>query len=143
MQRADTKRRVRVAMCRGLLRCVTVFMRVDVDVAISVVLVFVRVNIVFKRATQRPQTDSEQHHADESFAPSGNPFHGNHVFQREQQHSHKRDARRVTQAPTRARQPSSARTTHRQRSHSRQMVRPSPDVNRPGDESCESGDDDG
>ena len=84
MQRADTKRRVRVAMCRGLLRCVTVFMRVDVDVAISIVFMFVCVNIIFERTTQCPQTDAEQHHADEPFAPGGNPFHGNHVFQREQ-----------------------------------------------------------
>lgn len=143
MQRAYAERRVRVPMRGRLLWRVTVFMRVDVNMAISLVFVFVRVNIVFQRTFQCPQTDAEQHHAHEPFAPSGNPFHRNHVLECEQQQSHKRDARRMTQAPTRSRQPCRARTTHRQWRDRRQMIRPRPDMHRPGDESCESGDDDG
>ena len=85
MQSADAERRVRVAMRGRLLRRVTVFVRVDVNMAISVVFMFVRVDIIFQRKFQCPQTDAEQHHAHEPFAPSGNPFHRNHVLQREQQ----------------------------------------------------------
>lgn len=143
MQRADTKRRMRVTMRGRLLWLVTVSVRVDVNMAISVVFMFVCVDIVFERAAQRPQTDAEQHDAHESFAPSGNPFNRNHVLQREQQQPHKRDARRVTQAPTRTRQPRRLRTAHRQWRDCGQMIRPRPDVNRSSDESRECCDDDG
>ncbi len=143
MQRADAECRVRVPMRGRLLRRVTMFVRVDVNMAISVVFMFVRVDIVLQRTTQCPQTDAEQHHTHEPFAPSGNPFHRNHVLQREQQQPHERDTRRMTQAPTRARQPRSTRATHRQWCDCREMIRPCPDVNRPGDESRECCDDDG
>ena len=143
MQCADAECRVCVPMRGRLLRRVTMFVRVDVDVAISVVFVFVRVNIIFQRSVQCPQTDAKQHHAHESFAPSGNPFHRYNVLQSEQQQPYERDARRMSQTPTRTRQPRSTRTTHRQRSHSREMIRSCPDVNRPGDEPCECSDDDG
>ena len=142
MQCADAKCRVCVPMRGRLLRRVTVFVRVDVDVAISVVFVFVRVDIVLQGEFQRPQTDAEQHHTHEPFAPRGNPFDWNHVLQREQKQSHKRDARRVTQAPTRTRQPSRALTAHHQRRDGCQMIRSGPDVDCPSDESRECGDDD-
>ena len=69
MQRADAKRRVAVPVRGLLLRCMTAMVCVDVNVTVAVMLVFVRVDIVFQRAFQRPQSDAEQHHADESFAP--------------------------------------------------------------------------
>lgn len=100
MQRADAECRVCVPMRSRLLRRVAVFVRVDVNMAITVVFMFVRVDIVLQRATQRPQTDAEQHHSNEPFAPSRNPFHRNHVFQCEQQQPHERDACRMTQAPS-------------------------------------------
>ena len=143
MQCAYAKRRVRVPMGGSLLLRMTVIVSVDVNMAISVVFVFVRVDVILQRKFQRPKTDAKQHHAHESFTPSGNPFDGDHVLQREQQQSHECDARRMTQAPSRSRQPRSARTPHRQRCDRRQMIRPRPDMHRPGDESRECCDDDG
>lgn len=135
MQRADAESCVGVPMSCRLLWRVTVFVCVDVDVAISVVFVFVRVDVVFEREFQSPQTDAEQHHPHEPFAPGGNPLHWNHVLECEQQQPHERDACRVTQAPARSRQPCLAGTTHCQRCDRRQVIWPRPDMHRPGDES--------
>jgi|GEM_PF-5890880 len=143
MQRADAESRMRVPMSIRLLLSMPVIVSVDVNMAISIVFMFMCMNIFFQGKFQCPQTDTEQHHAHEPFAPSGNPINRKYVLQRKQQQSYERNARRMTQAPACARQPRSTRTPHRQRRDCRQMIRPRPDVHRPGDKSRESGDDDG
>ena len=69
VQDADAKRRVSVPMrSRSVVRSF-VSMNVNMDVAFAAVFMFVSVELIFESFLQSPESDSQQHYADKSFAP--------------------------------------------------------------------------
>ena len=72
VQGADGEGGVRVTFVRGGLIVVRVAMMcVKMHVALAVMFVFVRVDVVLERAAQSPDADSKKHHADDAIAKRG------------------------------------------------------------------------
>ena len=70
MEGADGKGRVGVPLMRpGFLVSRMIMMNVEMDMALAVMLVFMRMDIMLERPAQRPETDAKQHHADNAIAP--------------------------------------------------------------------------
>ena len=137
---SDAERRVTVVMGVVTIVILAVAVGVKMDVGLAVVPVFVRVDIVLERTAQRPQPDAEQHHAHEPFAPLGEQINRQPIPQPERKQADDTHARRMTEPPTRPRQPGAARTAHCQRRNGGEMVRSGPHMHDSGNKSCQGGD---
>ena len=76
MQRADGKGRVRMPVVRPRLFMPCVIMvDVEMHMSLTVMFVFMRVDIVFERPAQRPKANTEEDHANNPIAPRRQQIH--------------------------------------------------------------------
>src|SRR5262249_1043107 len=81
VKNSDAKRGVGVVMSLVVLMRKLVGMCMNVDVAFAIVLMFVGVDPISQRLAEPPQTNGQQHHADQPLTPRRKPFHWQQVPQ--------------------------------------------------------------
>jgi hypothetical protein len=138
MEHANAKGRVAMNVRVGLLVRMEVAVHVDMDVALTIVSVFVRVNMVSQCPTKSPQANSNQQYANEPVAPRRNQVNRQHLAEQEgagADHSH---AQRVPQSPAQPGVAGPAAPFHRQGRHGSEMVWARKDMNETGQKSWQN-----
>ena len=114
--------------------------KVDVDVAFAAVFVFVGVDGILQRLAKSPESDADEHHADETFAPGGEQLNRQQLAQHQREQADDHHARRMPETPAQAGEPRALRMADGKGRNGREMVGSRPDVARACDQSAEKGD---
>lgn len=101
---------------------------VHVSVLVAVVRVRVGVHLVSHRLPDPPCPDPDQHHADQPFAPPGNPLPREDLAKQKGGYSYDHHTGCVAEPPKQACFPSPFTSVGRERRDGRQVVRPGQDV---------------
>jgi hypothetical protein len=110
---------------------------VDVPMGIAVMSMFMNVQLKLERLTQTPNTDADEHDADQAFTLVRKPFNGKQFAKQPRQYRHKDDTTRVPQSPAHPQKPRIFSLVDGEGSHGRQVIRACNDVNGPGCEARE------
>ena len=103
-------------------------MKMHMPVAASVMSVLVSMHLNAERLAHRPNPHRDEQHSHQSFTHRRDLPDGQHRLEENRQHANEHHARRMSQPPAHAGQPSTPMTAHRQRRHRRQMVGPRQDM---------------
>ena len=102
---------------------------VDMDMAFAAVFMFVSVQLVLESFLQSPKADTQQHHADQSFAPGRKEVHRQQIPQQQRKEANDCHASGMAEAPANARNPSAPLLPHGQRCDGSEVIRSGPDMN--------------
>jgi hypothetical protein len=96
--------------------------------------VFMRMNL--QALPKRPQTDTDQKHANEAIAPTGYEINRQNSSQHERQDAYDRNPRRVSGTPAQSGHPGAPPPLHRQRSNGRKVIWAGKDVEEASNDSA-------
>ena len=108
---------------RGMRVSGAVAMNVDVRVGLSIVRMFMEVDMVLERTTQAPDANAKQDDTDETFRPRGQRFERKNLAQSEREETDDQHAGGMAEPPANARGPGAAPGIQGEGRDGREVVR--------------------